>query len=53
MSKNKDSINKTFKNPTNNQQKLANIENSIQVNGSNINETHNSKKETLGSNNKR
>lgn len=51
MSKNKSSTNKTFKNPTNDQQKLADIENSFQVNGSNINGTHNSKKEGLGSNN--
>ncbi|WP_333860914.1 hypothetical protein [Clostridium sp.] len=53
MSKNKNSVNKTFENPVNDQEKLANIENCIQVNGSNINETHNSKKESLGSNNKR
>lgn len=53
MSKNKNSHNKTFENPINDQQKLANLENSIQVNGSYINQTHNSKKESLGSNNKR
>lgn len=53
MSKNKNSSNRTFEEPINNQEKFDNLENSIQVNGSHINQTHNSKKESLGPNTNR
>lgn len=37
----------------NNQQKIANMENSYQVSGGNINQSHNTKKQSLGPNTKR
>jgi len=50
MAKNKNNKNKTFEKPTNKQQKLTNIENSLEGNSTNINAQHNAKKEALGPN---
>ena len=53
MSKNKKTDKQTYENPDNLQQKIANMQNSINVNGSNINQGHNTKKVALGPNTKR
>ncbi len=53
MSKNKKTGKQTYESPDNPQQKIADIQNSANVNGSNINQGHNTKKVALGPNTKR
>ncbi len=53
MSKNKKTGKRTYESPDNPQQKIADIQNSANVNGSNINQGHNTKKVALGPNTKR
>lgn len=45
--------NKTYDDPKNKQEELANMQNSPQVSGANINQEHNIKKQAMGPNTKR
>lgn len=53
MAKAKVKNHKTFDNPIGEQQKLANLQSSAQVNNKDINQEHNVKKEALGPNTRR
>lgn len=53
MAKAKAQKQKTFDSPVGEQQKLANLQNSTQVNHKDINQEHNVKKEALGPNTRR
>ena len=53
MSNNKKTGNQTYENPDNPQQKIADMQNSVNVNVNNINQGHNSKKVAQGPNTKR